>query len=224
LEPKDTDNLGRIDTITIPFFYWAAHNRDNLPEYANVFRYGTYPLDKPNKGKAPDVTGRLEIQITPQDGHGSNDEKVRSALNRITGLLIEREGYHSLLFKTFVPFSTRHLKDTCKSLFPFTGVGREHLASKGFEKSVVGSLVVGVIMLIADIATLAFRLLALIPRAIYQHCLQKNPPLKDVQVSSNDMKVDWGKGTVVVHTYTKDMSGNGTLNISSLNPPAFYLG
>jgi hypothetical protein len=212
---EDAENLEEIDAITIPIHYWSPQNRDKLPEYANVFRYGTYPLNRPRDDSAPDYTGRLQIEITSEDKHGNNWEKVKSALRRVNELFARREGYHSLLFQTFVPFSTRHFKDTCKSLFPFTGLGREHLASIGRQDEIGSSLIVGVVMLIADLATIAFRLIALIPRAIYQHHLQKNLSIQGILLLPK-----FGKGTIAVYTYTNIFSDR----ISMYTPPAFYLG
>lgn len=218
LKERDVAGIGNIHSITIPFLYWKAENRDNLPAYSNVFRYGTYPLNKSNNtGKTADLIGRLVITLSDEDGK-DNYARIYSALHRVNTIFEKRKGYYSLLFKTFIPFSTRNLRDVVKSLFPFIGIGREHLATKGLQRNLVGTVFFGVTGLVADLATLTFRLIALAPRAIYQHTLQKDVEIQGIKF---DRKVDLSKGTIYILSYNKEMQD---ISVSSLHPPFFYLG
>lgn len=210
-----------VQKVALPFFYWSSQNRAHVPTHFNVLNYGAKRID----GQSPDAQGWLIIPLNQMQAGLTNWQKVAKASLAIQKIIEKREGRKSTLFKLFVPLSTRTMSDVAKSLFPCTGMGRDSLQ----EKSITDKLpqfLMGTVMLIADMASIAFRLLALPLRAIYQHFLQKGqlPQGVSVEKTNGTGQLNWGEGLLYIHGVERVSRSEGEDNYLIKKKLAIYLG
>lgn len=200
-----------VTEVTLPFFYWSSKNRANMTTFRNPLNYGA-----PYKGEPinPDYSGRIFLTITdgdrtkpvqhlkyvrPREGEETQWKYIERASDRMKKGLNKREGHQGVLFRTFIPISTRTLVDTAKSLFPFTGYALDKVIEQKqsgnrfthFERFFI------CMFTIIDVVTLAFRLISLLPRALYQHFFQKNQIIEGAKIEGEG-KIDWSQGWIQI--------------------------
>lgn len=132
------------------------------------------------------IVGRLS--------HAYHDT-VGNTLGRIESLLKARNRDDNLLICLFVPSCTHFLSNALKStFFPFSIHNMEK------TNGCAAKVLLGIVALVVDLATLAFRLLTFIPMAIYQRC--GNTPPAGIQVIEGS--VDWRSGMISFPTNRND--------------------
>jgi|GEM_PF-4670659 len=175
-----------IARFTLPFFYWKSAS----PELVNK-DYEQRNLPKP----PPDIAGRIVVQLFHQNDGVTNWTAIAQRVNELMQFLNERESRSDWFLKIVVPFSTRTLGSTCKSFFPLTCTLHRNLSHPELRNvtrmvDYLPSPFTRLAALIGDVATSPLKLSSLIPRAVYQHKVQKNRDIEGLR----DIQITIGKG------------------------------
>lgn len=131
------------------------------------------------------VRGVLSVALLPGN---SMRERLIASVDKIDSLVSGKERYDHPVFATFIPLCTRSGAHILQSFFPLT------ISIFDSEREGVSKVMLGILAAIVDLATLVFRLVTFIPRAIYQRC--RNTPPEGIVVHDNDRKVDWSLGEI----------------------------
>ncbi len=175
-----------ITHVTVPFRY-IAHRYDGAP-----------------------VKGHLSIALPadmPKQYNQFDNVYIERAINNAVEQIKAQGGYNSLLFKLFVPFCTREFNCLAHNLMP---------CYQETKKSDSCDPLVMIIALIVDFATLAFRLLFLIPRAFYQsHCLNGPGHAPGIEIYQGMARINWEMGYLSINRpafqYENGQSGNASI-------------
>lgn len=166
-------------------------NQQLTPE-SLVLSQATIPVTFSNPATGI-IYDRIWIDIDSGDGNGSDALRAITAVKLFANMIRDYAGYDHAAFKALIPFNTRTLSETCKSVFlPFT------LNNKQWYLTLI--------TLICDIVTLPFRLLTLTFRAIYQNCLQESCPILTGGITTVK-DIDWSRGTVNFPVFTESEEG-----------------
>lgn len=183
------DSAEKMKEIRIPFKYWSPADREHVPDDMQILRYGTHP----GFGVKTTSEGMVTIQFNERESRGKAIGDL--LLTAVEMIKKQKEGYHHPLFQLLVPISTRSSNDLIKSLFPCVGFGEDFLA----EHSETEKGIVRVAAVIVDLITLLFRLVALLPRALYQRYGITHTPIKDRGDIKVTGEINWGEGVIALH-------------------------
>lgn len=163
-----------------------------LPKDANVNRVAV-PYWYYHRHGGQDSSGWLSIALQGQKGEDIVD-RIKNSAKRIESKFLEiGTGKYNAVFAQFIPSCTRSfghaLEDT---FFPWTS----------HEKR--GIFVI--ITLVVDLATLAFRLIALVPRALYQR-YRSHPSHEGIEVMAATHPFDLRIGDIDIGSFTDPVNG-----------------
>lgn len=138
-----------------------------------------YHIREPGEGR---VKGRLLIEM---------QETIGASVTKIETLLKARARDENSFSYVFIPECTLSISHVLgKTFLPCSIFNVERRGSR------TSKVLLAIVALVADLATLVFRLIAFIPRAIYQRC--GNTPPEGIQVIEGN--VDWRSGDIFFPT------------------------
>lgn len=190
-QDDEITQLQNVTHVSIPFAYWKRGNTD-CPSEANPFTKTRW-----QQGQNPNILGRLVIPIeTAPKGYYSSAYRVEQHSKVLKNIgftleclhkhVLQLEGHRGRLFSTFVPLSCSSIANTITSLFPWTKITYRYDRTTPFRFA-------------ADLITLPFRLLTLLPRFFYQHVFTKSN-LRFKAKAINGAGINWNSGAL--HLYT----------------------